>query len=1030
MKDYTIVEVLEDKMLIQPKTYTVGDVGVPHLKILFKHLFGETTLNGAKLQVRYDLPKGFIVDEYTLEKEDIEFPINPKTFYNPGWIKIFLVLKKDIDTSITIPGEISLRVRNVNISNEEVEPVYDILINKLYDETFKYLKELDYKYIDCSDKFTDLYTVKYSSLNNLYLSTRKSLEEYMHTAESGGNANSIQGHLPRSFARVESNIDNLINSANSKYREGDVVELLCSNLGGNWLDHKRKIENSDDGSGIRLSNGLWANMIAENRRYVVDEATYSFISKENKFGTVIDFKSFNETKINSKFNNNRKNVLLKGDSNNIKTTLAEDIHVSYTGDNKGKSFSGKINTGFIKKSRFLNEVTSPLKIVILGDSISQGKDWSNVRFGSGYKTTLASGINNKDHNSNWTEIFAQRLITDIGIEIPITVYNRSIPGRSYGTLQTQLKNIGANLFNGQDNVNAELTWYENVMACNPDMIILSMGMNHNDNNHYNDFITHFYDYIKHDVKFKNGLIQFAVLTTPNPKYDFHENSDFSTYDANASKIVIQQQQRRIAKKLNGYIIDAGRASTIFRYGFDPCNYTISNRDILETATNLKTGKIWNKGVLINDYSGGELKLNLKNLPHAYVMAFSCNFKQNFLDTKDATFRFLPFSTTMKTVIQFVSVGNGQDVRVCIYDLVGGNTTPAHTLTKVTGVSVKIEVLPDFINVYIDGNLACQQRNPIFYKPYNRFEITNDTNVDIVLHNILEWQPARYEPCMFETEMWAINSKESEYGQANEDGYGGGVNHPSTLGVSNVYNLAILEFIGDLLHVYKDKDNYIKIQGLIGMWQKIGVLNLDTYLSEPVFSIKNMLTGDSYDTWVKQNLQDTVTITDSGYLHSQFRIGFVKIRDIVEVYINCGVSQKSMAYQLSGDIVQTPYSFFNTEPSGIVYSSFKYKNCVISNANGQRTLFIGNGKIISGKIKTSDTTLTTQEFDVTFDEPFIYDPVVTISHGISAVSNSMDSVAEDIINVSLPTKNGFKVTIIMKGVGAGIGRLIQWTATGY
>lgn len=133
MKDYTIVEVLEDKMLIQPKTYTVGDTGIPHLKILFKYLFGDLTLAGTNLQVRYDLPKGFIIDEYTLQGEEIEFPINSKTFYTPGWIKIFLILKKDADTSITIPGEISLRIRNANISNEEVEPVYDVLIGKIDD---------------------------------------------------------------------------------------------------------------------------------------------------------------------------------------------------------------------------------------------------------------------------------------------------------------------------------------------------------------------------------------------------------------------------------------------------------------------------------------------------------------------------------------------------------------------------------------------------------------------------------------------------------------------------------------------------------------------------------------------------------------------------------------------------------------------------------------------------------------------------------------------------------------------------------
>ena len=43
-------------------------------------------------------------------------------------------------------------------------------------------------------------------------------------------------------------------------KEGDVVEVLGYYTKGDGANHKRKIENSDDGSGIQLSNGLYANI--------------------------------------------------------------------------------------------------------------------------------------------------------------------------------------------------------------------------------------------------------------------------------------------------------------------------------------------------------------------------------------------------------------------------------------------------------------------------------------------------------------------------------------------------------------------------------------------------------------------------------------------------------------------------------------------------------------------------------------------------------------------------------------------------
>lgn len=42
---------------------------------------------------------------------------------------------------------------------------------------------------------------------------------------------------------------------------GDIVEVLGYYTKGDGADHKRKIESSDDGSGVQLANGLWANIV-------------------------------------------------------------------------------------------------------------------------------------------------------------------------------------------------------------------------------------------------------------------------------------------------------------------------------------------------------------------------------------------------------------------------------------------------------------------------------------------------------------------------------------------------------------------------------------------------------------------------------------------------------------------------------------------------------------------------------------------------------------------------------------------------
>lgn len=60
-------------------------------------------------------------------------------------------------------------------------------------------------------------------------------------------------------ANVVATIEELKSS--TRYKVGDIVEVLGYYAKGDGADHKRKIENADDGSGVQLANGLWANIV-------------------------------------------------------------------------------------------------------------------------------------------------------------------------------------------------------------------------------------------------------------------------------------------------------------------------------------------------------------------------------------------------------------------------------------------------------------------------------------------------------------------------------------------------------------------------------------------------------------------------------------------------------------------------------------------------------------------------------------------------------------------------------------------------
>ena len=96
-------------------------------------------------------------------------------------------------------------------------------------------------------------------------------------------------------------------------KEGNVVEVLGYYQAGDGAGHKRKIENEDDGSGVQLANGLWANicereislkMLGCRKNDEVDVKFNSLINNDNQMTIIVD--DYYIVANNIKFKNNKR----------------------------------------------------------------------------------------------------------------------------------------------------------------------------------------------------------------------------------------------------------------------------------------------------------------------------------------------------------------------------------------------------------------------------------------------------------------------------------------------------------------------------------------------------------------------------------------------------------------------------------------------------------------------------------------------------------------------------------------------------
>lgn len=229
LKKVASVKVFENKNEVKTFGFMVGDREVATAEVEFKHLFGEENLENCNLRwVVVDDVGSLIVGETKITKENkavIKLP--NKLFTCARRLKVQLtVASKDGSRILNLQQFTDLNIINNLSTNEIVEPVYGVLINDLYGETYKCIE---------------------------------SIKEYLLTTPNGGNAEYLRGYAPSDFEKVETEVVYLKNV--SRYKVGDVVEVLGYYTKGDGAHHKRKVEAVDDGSGILMANGLYANVL-------------------------------------------------------------------------------------------------------------------------------------------------------------------------------------------------------------------------------------------------------------------------------------------------------------------------------------------------------------------------------------------------------------------------------------------------------------------------------------------------------------------------------------------------------------------------------------------------------------------------------------------------------------------------------------------------------------------------------------------------------------------------------------------------
>ncbi|MGL5049499.1 MAG: hypothetical protein ACRC6E_02545 [Fusobacteriaceae bacterium] len=232
IKKVATINVYENKNEVRAFGFMAGDKGTPVLEVNFKHLFGEASLKDCKLRwILVDDVNSLVIGEVSIsENNDATIKLPDALFVGERRMKVQLTIASaDGLRLLNLQQFTDLKVIRGLVTDEIIAPVYDVLLESLFDEARR---------------------------------AKAILVDYLINAENGGNAEFLRGYLHTDFDRRESSVGDF--KYCTKYKIDDVVTVQGYYKNGDGSHHLRKIEATKKPGGVATGNSLWANVLPQN----------------------------------------------------------------------------------------------------------------------------------------------------------------------------------------------------------------------------------------------------------------------------------------------------------------------------------------------------------------------------------------------------------------------------------------------------------------------------------------------------------------------------------------------------------------------------------------------------------------------------------------------------------------------------------------------------------------------------------------------------------------------------------------------
>mgnify|MGYP000867918017 CR=1 FL=1 len=480
-----------------------------------------------------------------------------------------------------------------------------------------------------------------------------------------------------------------------------------------------------------------------------------------------------------------------------------------------EEYKGNYNKNVFDKKQFLQfhtaiEENRNIKVVIWGDSISTGGvDCLNVSYNSIDGGESEQGANSITTGDSYYQRLLDMLTTKFKDET-FNFYNRASGGtviQDWNTIKT---------FNS-----VSTYWNWHVRDLHPDLLIIGWGMNQTtiaSAKEFKYYLSQIINYINANF---NPIPTIALITSPRPCYaledswgalEIQQAVDMSAYIA-----------RTFGYQNGCYIIDANKISNLKRAGKiyeNPFMQAIAedyaSMDAIISGTYTKSGytyQIQNTGTEVI------IPVNEKN----FVVAFDMKFDSFPDGTENLSLNYNYLSGYIRNCLMIKPLTTGVALMES-YSNIGDSTHyTSATKTYTSGISwndgtyrrIYFEKRDDIIDVFIDGYRVLRDRIQINNTPGEiRLNKNGGSTGLITIQNLILYKGnyKQYLPTLTETEMFGEHIL-NDYNTKKPYG-GNGVNHPSSIGLEEVYVPVLREFVDDLSNISKTVEKGIYVSQVI------------------------------------------------------------------------------------------------------------------------------------------------------------------------------------------------------------------------